>query len=289
MYNRKRYFFIFGALTLFYFFCLEVTTRQKEKFVAPKKQVEIKKEPIAAPIKKTSSGYRYRKYSHVAKLYQRLALPVTELCIKHKVPPGAVLSIISLESGWGQGYIGRITGNFLSLNAVGNDPELPALNMPKDITTKTTILDKRKLAKIPKANIIWENRPPSLKKDYRPDSIAGTTTNLNFLINHPEEMTKANLKNVEDFVSRFISHTSRIKAYNEARTLLDEQVATHGIKILFDAKLNEKFIRTIGGRPNSYNFRETWPVKVMSIFKNTGVNKLTKNLYLNKKTFEEAW
>ncbi|MGY5355447.1 hypothetical protein [Wenyingzhuangia sp. IMCC45467] len=289
MHNRKRYFFIFGGLTLFYFFCLNVTTRQKETFKIPKIEEKVKKIPAATPLKKSSSGYRYRKYNHVAKLYQRLALPVTELCIKHKVPPGAVLSIISLESGWGQGYIGRITGNFLSLNAFGNDAELPALKMPKDITTQTTILDKRKLAKIPKANIIWENRPPSLKKDYRPDSIAGTTRHLEFLINHPDEMTKANLKNVEDFVSRFISHTSSIKAYNEARTLLDEQVATHGIEILFDAKLNEKFIYTIGGKPNSFNFRETWPKKVMNIFKNTGVNKLTKELYLNKKTFEQVW
>ena len=290
MNNRKKYFFIFGALTLFYFFCLDVATRQKEKFVAPKEQVEvIQKKPVVVPVKKTSSSYRYRKYSHVAKLYQRLALPVTKLCIKHKVPPGAVLSIISLESGWGQGYIGRITGNFLSLNAFGNDAELPALSMPKDITTKTTILDKRKLAKIPKANIIWEDRPPSLKKDYRPDSIAGTTTHLDFFINHPNEMTKANLKNVEDFVSRFISYTSSIKAYNEAGALLDQQIATYGIEILFDAKLNERFINTIGGRPNSYNFRETWPKKVMSIFKNTGANKLAKDLYVDKKTFEEAW
>ncbi|ANW97366.1 hypothetical protein AXE80_14145 [Wenyingzhuangia fucanilytica] len=288
MQNRKKYFFIFGALTLFYFFCLNVSTRQREKIALPKKQVVLVKKTVK-PLKKSASGYRYRKYSHVAKLYQRLALPVTELCIKHKVPPGAVLSIISLESGWGQGYIGRITGNFLSLNAFGNDAELPALRMPKDTTTHTTILDKRKLAKIPKTNIVWENRPPSLKKDYRPDSIAGTTTNLSFLINHPNEMTKANLKNVEDFVSRFISHRSSIKAYNEARTLLDEQVAVHGIEILFDAELNKKFIYTIGGRPNSFNFRETWPKKVMNIFNNTGVNKLTKDLYLNKKTFEEAW
>ena len=293
MFTRKKYFLIFGFLTSFYFFCLNVATRQKERITIPKTSFEVKKvekiEKIEKKIKKTSSTYRYRKYSHVAKLYQRLALPVTKLCIKHKVPPGAVLSIISLESGWGQGYIGKITGNFLSLNAFGNDAELPALDMPKDITTHTIILSKRKLAKIPKADIIWENRPSSLKKDYRPDSISGTATHLDFLINHPDEMTKANLKNVEDFVTRFISHTSSIKAYNQARTLLDNQVAAHGIDILFDPKLNEKFIHTIGGRPNSFNFRKTWPIKVMSIFRNTGINKLTKDLYINKKTFNEAW
>ncbi|NIJ44060.1 hypothetical protein FHR24_000499 [Wenyingzhuangia heitensis] len=268
---------------------MDLTTQQKNKTSVPKKAPIVKLKKAVGPVKKSVTGYRYRKYSHVAKLYQRLALPVTELCIQHKVPPAAVLSIISLESGWGNGYIGRITGNFLSLNAVGSDAELPALTMPKDITTQTPILDKSRLKKIPKANIVWEERPPSLKKDYRPDSIAGTTQNLEFLINHPDEMTKANLKNVEDFVSRFISHTSRIKAYNEARTLLDEQVALHGIHVLFDPKLNEKFIYTIGGRPNSFNFRETWPKKVMNIFKNTGINKLVKDLYIHEKTFQQAW
>lgn len=288
--NRKtKYSLIFGSLIAFYFFCLNATTRQKEKIVMPKKQPIVLKKVKKEPLKNSTSGFRYRKYNHVAKLYQRLALPVTELCIQHKVPPAAVLSIISLESGWGQGYIGRITGNFLSLNAVGSDAELPALRMPKNITTNKTILDKKKLAKVPEPNIIWEDRPPSLKKDYRPDSIAGTSDQLDYLINHPLKMTEANLKNVEDFVSRFISHTSRIKAYNEARTLLDEQVATHGIEILFDDNLNKQFIYTIGGRPNSFNFRETWPKKVMSIYRNTGINKLVKDLYLNKKTFNEAW
>lgn len=287
--NRKtKYSLIFGSLIAFYFFCLNATTRQKQKFVMPKARVKIKETKIE-PLKKSTSGYRYRKYKHVGKLYQRLAIPVTELCIKHKVPPAAVLSIISLESGWGQGYIGRITGNFLSLNAVGSDAELPPLRMPKNIVTNKTILDRKKLAKTPKADIIWQNRPASLKKDYRPDSIAGTNKELDFLINHPEEMTKANLKNVEDFVTRFISHTSRIKAYNEARTLLDEQVAKHGIEVLFTDTINKQFIYTIGGRPNSFNYRETWPKKVMSIYRNTGVNQLVKDIYINKKTFNQAW
>lgn len=244
-------------------------------------------ENLSTPLQKKT--FKYRKYSHVKDLYQRLSLPVTELCIKHRVPPAAVLSIISLESGWGQGYIGKITGNFLSLNAFGRDAELPALKMPKHKTTKKIILSKKKLAKIAKNEIIWELRPASLKKDYRPKGIAGTTEKLDYFLNHPEELTKANLENVTDFVTRFISYTSRIKAYNDARQLLDTEIEKHGINILFDAALNEKFIKTIGGKPNSFNFRETWPKKVMNILKNVGANELAKDIYLNKTPFEQAW
>lgn len=62
--------------------------------------------------------YKLRKYSHVAKLYQEIAASTIELCVNNKVPPAAILSIVSLESGRGSGYIGQITGNILSLNAV---------------------------------------------------------------------------------------------------------------------------------------------------------------------------
>lgn len=244
----------------------------------------LKKENTA-----TLNSYKYRKYNHVKQFYQRLAKPVTSLCIKHKVPPATVLSILALESGWGKGYIGKITGNFMSLNATSRDFELPALRIPKNKITKKVILSKYVLKQTPDSLIVWENRPASLKKDYRPKNIAGSKSNLDYFINNPNELTKANLKNVEDFVTRFISHTSRIKAYNEARTLLDEQIAKHGMEILFDDELNKKFINTIGGRPNSYNFRETWPKKVMSIYRNTGVNQLSKDLYIHKKTFEASW
>lgn len=237
----------------------------------------------------TAKKYKYRKYNHVKRLYKRISEPVIKLCIKHKVPPAAVLSIISLESGWGQGYIGKITGNFLSLNAFGRDAELPALKMPKHIKTNKIIIDKTKLAKYSENQIVWQNRPSSLKKDYRPKNIAGTSNNLDYFIKNPEELTKANLKNVEDFVTRFISYTSKIKAYNQARQLLDNQIAQHGINILFDTELNIKFINTIGGKPNSFNYRKTWPKKVTNILIHVGAIDLTKKLYLNNFTFNEAW
>ncbi len=233
--------------------------------------------------------YKYRKYNHVKKLHQRISDSVIKICVASKVPPAAILSIISLESGWGQGYIGRITGNFLSLNAFGNDVELPALKMPKHRKTQQIILDPKKLAKTSKEDIVWEQRPSSLKKDYRPKNIAGTATNLDYFLSHPDELTKANLENVKDFITKFISYTSRIKAYNQARKLLDDAVAQKGISVLFEKELNIQFIHTIGGKPNSFNFRETWPKKVVSILKHVGTIELCKDLYLHKKTFAEAW
>ncbi|WP_010134291.1 hypothetical protein [Ochrovirga pacifica] len=289
MNRRRKYFFIITCFTILYFICLDIATKQKNKTVTIPSKIEKKKTPRKSKKVQPSLKYKYRKYTHVTRFYQRLALPVTELCVKYKVPPGAVLSILSLESGWGQGYIGQITGNFLSLNATKSEVELPALQMPKDLITGKTILDSDQLSKIPEANIVWEDRPPSLKKDYRPDSIAGSTKNLDFLLKHPEEMTKANLQNVSDFVSRFISKTSSIKAYRQARELLDKTLQKEGIEALFTDDLNRKFIYTIGGKPNSFNFRNSWPRKVMSIYRNVGANKLAKQLYIEHQEFEDVW
>lgn len=235
--------------------------------------------------------YKYRKYNHVKKFYKRLSVPVTKLCIEYKVPPAVVLSILSLESGWGKGYVGNITGNFLSLNASKGrkDTALPALRMPKLLKTGEYIIDRKRLATLDKSEYVWENRPSSLKKDYRPKGMAGTKENLDYFLNHPEELTEANLKNVKDFLTHFISKDSGIRAYRQARALLDKEIAEHGIEVLFTDDLSTRFVYTIGGRPSSYNTRKSWPRKVMSIYKHVGANELCKQVYLDKKSFEEAW
>lgn len=235
--------------------------------------------------------HKYRKYGHVKKFYQRLSVPVTELCVEYKVPPAVVLSILSLESGWGKGYVGNITGNFLSLNASKGrkDTALPALRMPKLLKTGEYIIDSKRLASLDKAAYVWQNRPSSLKKDYRPKGMAGTKTHLDYFLNHPDELTKANLKNVKDFLTHFISNDSGIRAYRQARAMLDQEIAAHGIEVLFTDDLNTRFVYTIGGRPSSYNHRKSWPKKVMSIYRHVGANELCKQLYLEKKSFEEAW
>lgn len=230
-----------------------------------------------------------RKYTHVQKLYARLADPILKLCVENRVPPGAILSILSLESGWGSGYVGKITGNFLSLNAVKGVPKLPALYLPTLLKTNEILFDENEIKKHSAAELQWKKRPASLKKDYRPSRIAGTKKDLGYFNKHPKELTKANIRNVKDFVNAFISKRSKIAAYREARALLDAEIEKHGINVLFEQSLNEKFIHTIGGRPNSYNYRETWPLKVVKIMKTVGAVELSKEMYVNKKTFTQAW
>jgi hypothetical protein len=266
------------------FFCIFISMGCKEQ--CPQKEVMPISQKTENP---NQQNYRLRKYAHVKKLYSRLAKPIIELCIEHRVPPGAVLSILSLESGWGSGYVAQITGNFLSLNAVGKDAELPALYLPSQNKKPNEVLfDPSEISKRTAENLVWKLRPASLKKDYRPAPYAGTSTNLAYFRKHPKQLTQANLKNTEDFVKRFISSKSKIAAYREARAFLDAAVAKKGIVILFDQDLNKKFINTIGGRPNSYNFRETWPKKVISIMEGVGAVSLAEKLY-NNTSFEIAW
>ena len=233
--------------------------------------------------------YRHRKYSHVTKLYQRLYKPVVEMCMRYEVPPAAIMSIISLESGWGRGYVGQITGNFMSLNATKSSVALPALYLPKHLPTGKILYDIEKANKYPAKDIRWEKRPSSLKKDYRPKGLAGTKENLTYFDQNPKALTEANLRNVKDFVSRFISKNSKIKAYREARELLDNAIAKSGNTVLFDVQLNEQFIKTIGGRPNSFNYRTTWPSKALSIMYGVGAVELSHQLYIENKAFAEVW
>ena len=233
-----------------------------------------------------NKNYKFRKYGHVKNLYQRIADPVTKLCLKHKVPPAAVLAIISLESGWGQGYVGNITGNFLSLNTRRGETQLPALYLP--VYKNRILYDSVAISQKPDSLLKWQQRPASLKKDYRPKNIRGSKYQLSYFKHHPKELTKANLENVTDFVTRFISYSSSIKAYNQARKLLDDAIAQKGTDILFNHDLNIQFINTIGGKPNSFNFRETWPKKVITILNGVGAVELTKNLHYQK-DFEGSW
>lgn len=74
-----------------------------------------------------------------------------------------------------------------------------------------------------------------------------------------------------------------------AREFLDKEVATHSKNILFSKEVNEKFIKLISGKENSFNYRKTWAPKVIAIMKNTGLIELTYNLHVKKKSFQKLW
>lgn len=233
--------------------------------------------------------YSLRKYDHVYDFYSRIAEPATKICLEENVPPAAVLAIAGLESGWNQGYVGRITGNILSLGTRRGDTELPALYLPKSISTGKVLFDSLVIVKHNDDDLDWEKRPPSLKKDYRPEPWAGTPNHLAYFKYHPKEKAKAQANNIKDFVTLFISRKSGIKVYRDARHLMDSLVAVHGKSILLKEETAVQFINSIGGKPNSFNFRETWPKKVQYIIKNAGLAELTAELYTSEKPIKEIW
>lgn len=232
--------------------------------------------------------YPLRKYNHVKDFYRQIAKEATQICLENNIPPASLLAISGLESGWGGGYIGQITGNILSLGARKSDIKLPALRLPKLIKNNTILYDSLEIIKYQENELKWEDRPKSLKKDYRPKPWVGTPYNLAYFKYHPKEKGKARLANIKDFVTIFIGRKSRIKAYRETRKKMDSLVTKHGKEILLEEQTSIDFIHGIGGKHNSYNYRKTWPKKVIYIIKKAGLIELSKEL--NKgKTFEESW
>ena len=232
--------------------------------------------------------YSLRKYAHVKSFYKGMTLKATKICLENNIPPAALLAITGLESGWDSGYIGQITGNILSLGTRRGDTELPALYLPRVIKTKKILFDSLEILKYPKEELKWENRPESLKKDYRPKSIAGTKYQLGYFKQNPTAKANAHVSNIKDFVTVFIARKSRIKVYRDTRKKMDSLVAIHGKDILLEEQTAIDFINGIGGKLNSYNFRETWPKKVIYIIKRAGLTALTKQLNSGV-SFDSSW
>lgn len=237
---------------------------------------------------KNTKKYSLRKYVHVKSFYKGMSKKATKICLDQNIPPAALLAITGLESGWDSGYIGQITGNILSLGTRGGDTELPALRLPRLLKTKKILFDSLEILTYSKKELRWENRPESLKKDYRPKPIAGTKYQLGYFKNNPKAKANAHVANIRDFVTVFIARKSRIKAYRETRKKMDALVTKHGKSILLEEQTAIDFIHGIGGKLNSYNFRKTWPKKVIYIIKNAGLTSLTKQLNEGV-TFEKSW
>jgi hypothetical protein len=249
-------------------------------------EIVVEKKPVSS---KNATDYRLRKYANVTQFYGRIAKSTTAISMENNVPPAAILAIAGLESGWNQGYVGRITGNILSLGTRAGDAELPALRLPRRKSDKQILFDSLEIMKYGPDELVWENRPPSLKKDYRPAPYSGETYNLAYFKYNPDEKKEAHIANISDFVTIFISRTSKIPVYREARKKMDELVAANGKEVLLKEETAIQFINAIGGKPNSFNFRESWPIKVTSIVESAGLAQLTTELYDNNVQFEDVW
>ena len=233
--------------------------------------------------------YRYRKYDHVKRFYASIAKQVTLCAIKHNIPPAAILSIAGVESGYGRGYVARITGNILSLGAGKNDKQLPPLTLPSPKDNLSLVLyNPKEIAKYKKNELIYVKHPSSFKKDYRPFPYAGTKERLEYFDEHPQERIDANLKCVYDFCVKWISKKSRYKAFRNARAQMDTLVAKKGKEALFSFEAVKMFVFAIGGKKNSFNYRPSWRKKVLSVIKNIGLIKLCSDLYRGE-AFEKSW
>ncbi len=235
-----------------------------------------------------AGDYSLRKYPHVTEFYKSLAQSALELGLQNNVPPAAILAIAGLESGYGRGYVSRITGNVLSLGARKGEPELPPLYLPTYIKTNRVLIDKKKIESIPASELKWKKRPPSLKKDYRPQAYAGTTRQLEILQNDVKLRVKARKHNIDDFVSSWIDTESAVPVFADARNWLEQTVESKGKAWLLSCKSAKAFINKIGGKPRSFNHRKSWVNKVSYILDNGGLCELSQLMFKGK-SFDDAW
>jgi len=235
-----------------------------------------------------AADYSLRKYEHVKTFYKSIAQSAVELGLEHNVPPAAILAMAGLESGYGRGYVSRITGNILSLGARTGEAELPPLKLPTHIPTSRVLIDKDRIESTPAEDLKWKMRPPSLKKDYRPAKFAGTEKRLAFLQRNPDDRIAARRMNISDFVTSWISYKSAVPVFAEARTWLDQTVEDEGKDSLLSCKTAKAFISRIGGKPRSFNHREAWVKKVNYILDRGGLCSLSTAMSQGT-PFEMAW
>ena len=233
--------------------------------------------------------FKYREFSNVQNFYSSITSDVIKLSLKHRTPPAVILAIAGLESGYGSGYVSQITGNILSLGANKNEIQLPSLNIPycKNDKTKKALFIQKEQNNCD--NLIWKQRPESLKKDYRPKNIAGSSKNLDYFIYNQDKFKEAKLKNIEDFLTKWIRKNHKYLPFRNTKLWLEEKIEKEGIDTLFSRETNLEFADKIGGQKNSFNYRDTWPKKVKFILQKTGLTELCASIYYQKKSFSHAW
>jgi len=235
-----------------------------------------------------AAEYPLRKHEHVKAFYQSIARSAVELGLEHNVPPAAIMAMAGLESGYGRGYVSRITGNILSLGARQGEAELPPLNLPTYIPTNRVLIDKDRIESTPAEELEWVMRPPSLKKDYRPARFAGTGRRLAYLQRNRDDRIEARAMNISDFVTSWISEKSAVPVFAEARTWLDQTVEREGKESLLSCETAKAFISRVGGKPRSFNHRKSWVKKVNYILDRGGLCSLATAMSKGV-PFEQAW
>lgn len=218
----------------------------------------------------------YQELKHVRDFYNEIAPMSVKLGIKYNVPPAAIMAIAGVESGYGRGYISRITGNILSLGAGKSEIALPSLTLPISKDGKI-LYNQKEISSYSEDQLVYKKRPKSLKKDYRPKFIYGTNKELDYFDNNPLQRKKAIKQNIEDFVSKWISNKHSFSPFRDSRVYLDKNKDK-----LFSKEVSQKFISIIGGVPNGFNYRKSWVEKVNIILRKAHLVELANKLKSSK-------
>lgn len=250
--------------------------------------MEVKANSQTAVKKPVNTSYSLRKYPHVKQFYNLTTKEAIKIGLADNVPPAAILAIAGWESGYGQGYVSQITGNIMSLGARKGEAELPPLTLPKNLVSKQIMIDIDKAKRLPKNQVIWQKRPPSLKKDYRPAPYAGTAKNLLYFKNHPQALKLAYRQVMNDFASSWISTKSKVPVFREAENKMNLLAKKQGKTALLNCQVAKAFVKSIGGKPRSFNTRPAWIKHVNKVMDNAGLCQLTQQVYQGK-TFTQAW
>ena len=214
----------------------------------------------------------YMELSYVKKFYDIVAPISVELGDKYNVPPAVIMAIAGIESGYGRGYVSKITGNVLSLGAKKGEKELPSLILPTNKGGKV-LYNSQEISTYDKDELKYKKRPKSLKKDYRPSGIAGTNKQLDYFDKNKQAKTKAIRKNILDFVTKWVSYNHSYKPFQNARAYLDKNKDK-----IFTQEVAKKFISLIGGVPNGFNYRKSWVTKVNIVMKKAHLIELANDL-----------
>lgn len=232
--------------------------------------------------------YSLRHYQNVTHFYTMTAQEAVKIGLANNVPPAAILAIAGWESGYGQGYVAQVTGNIMSLGARKGEPELPPLTLPKNRATDQIMIDIDKAKRLPKDQVVWEKRPPSLKKDYRPKPYAGTADHLLYFRNHPQALKQAYAEVMQDFASRWINAQSDVPVFATAAGNMNQLVKREGQSALLKCDVAKAFVKSIGGQPRSFNTRPAWITHVNTVMDKAGLCQLTQELYQGQ-SFKIAW
>ena len=237
-------------------------------------------------------GYSHWEKNEVVKFLKNCTPIILSECLEKGAPPGAILSMACLESGFGKSYVSSVTGNILSLNALETDTPLPSLQLPV-LGSNDYIIDNQRLKKMLATGneIKVVKRPASLKKDYRPKQIAGDFTELDYFIYHPEEKAAAWQNNIKDLLYNRISEKSSYPAYKETNALCMRIKTNKSITLLLSNKTATHFLSLIGGKPLSFNANFSWQQKTQALVYSLGLDVFLRNyliLYKNQYNLS-AW